>query len=495
MKRLVVGTMLCLVAFSPVAGQAPGGLRLSLADALMRVDSASEQVGLARAGVLRAKADLLRARSGLLPQINGAATYTRTLASQFAGFASSDSADTTPGPVNCTRYTPNPALPLSERLDALERGLDCSANGKGGIDFSELPFGQANTYNFALSGSQAVFNPRLGGQRRAASAGAAQAEVALDAARTQAVLEATQAYFDAQLADRLAQIADSALVQAERAYRDTELAREVGTAAEFDLLRAGVARDNQRPVVIQRRAQRTQAFLRLSQLLDLPSNQPLLLSTELGDTSTVPVPPFAAAVIAAQDLSVEGRAPVRQAVSQLAASEALLASARGGRLPSLTLSGTYAQIAFPKRVFGFGSFVNDASVSLRMDVPLFTGGRLRADLLSAEALRDESELRLRQAREQAARDVIDVRTMLEAAEASWSASQGTTEQARRAFAIAEVRYREGISTQTELSDARLLLQQAEANRAQAARDLQVARVRAALLRDLPFSMAPTAGGF
>ncbi|MBA2627885.1 MAG: TolC family protein, partial [Gemmatimonadales bacterium] len=65
---------------------------------------------------------------------------------------------------------------------------------------------------------------------------------------------------------------------------------------------------------------------------------------------------------------------------------------------------------------------------------------------------------------------------------------GTVEQAQRAYAIAEVRYREGISTQTELGDARLLLQQALANRAQAARDLQVARVRMTLLPDLPFAI-------
>ncbi len=56
-----------------------------------------------------------------------------------------------------------------------------------------------------------------------------------------------------------------------------------------------------------------------------------------------------------------------------------------------------------------------------------------------------------------------------------------------AYEIAELRYREGLSTQLELSDARLLLQQAQANRAQAARDVQVARVRLALLPDLPLT--------
>ena len=76
-----------------------------------------------------------------------------------------------------------------------------------------------------------------------------------------------------------------------------------------------------------------------------------------------------------------------------------------------------------------------------------------------------------------------------AARATWEASAGTIQQATRAFQIAEVRFREGVSTQLELSDSRLLLQQSQANRAQAARDLQVARARMALLPDLPL------GGF
>ena len=70
---------------------------------------------------------------------------------------------------------------------------------------------------------------------------------------------------------------------------------------------------------------------------------------------------------------------------------------------------------------------------------------------------------------------------------TWEASAGTVQQAQRAYEIAEIRYREGLSTQLELSDARLLLVQAQANRAQAGRDLQVARVHVALLPDLPLA--------
>ena len=79
-----------------------------------------------------------------------------------------------------------------------------------------------------------------------------------------------------------------------------------------------------------------------------------------------------------------------------------------------------------------------------------------------------------------------------ASQAAWEATAGTIQQAQRAYQIANVRFTNGVSTQLELSDARLSQQQAEANRMQAARDLQVARARVALLPNLPVS-APAGG--
>jgi outer membrane protein TolC len=84
-------------------------------------------------------------------------------------------------------------------------------------------------------------------------------------------------------------------------------------------------------------------------------------------------------------------------------------------------------------------------------------------------------------------DQASARQDLQSARAVWNSTAGSVEQAQRAYEIAELRYKEGISTQLELSDSRLLLEQAQANRAQAARDLQVARVKLALLPDLPLT--------
>ncbi len=99
---------------------------------------------------------------------------------------------------------------------------------------------------------------------------------------------------------------------------------------------------------------------------------------------------------------------------------------------------------------------------------------------------------MRIVRQTAQLDARDAVYRLMAAQATWTASVGTADLAARAYAIAEVRYKEGVSTQTELLDQRLALEQARANRAIAARDLQVARVRLALIRDLP-ATTPSGG--
>lgn len=491
MKRLTFVVMLSMVgAIRADAQQQP--VRLSLADALGRVEAASPTIGLARAGVSSAHADLLRTRSAFLPQLNGSASYTRTLASQYSAFASGSTSDTFPKPVNCNHFSPNPGLSVTSRLDSLEHGLDCAANGSA-FDLSSLPFGQKNNWTIGLTGSQSLLDPKMRGQMAAARAGEERATVELDAQRTQGMLDVAQAYLDAQLAGRLLEIADSTLAQAQRTFEQTRLERQVGNAAEFDQLRASVARDNQNPVVIHRRAQRDQAMLKLRQLLDYPASAQLILVTPLADTATGVPAALAPQFAGISDTSIAARAPVREAELSLKASDGSVSAAKAARLPTLSLSSAYANIDYPSNVFSFDKFLTDWTVGVRMDVPIFTGGRLQAGVLSAEAAREQSAMRVKQAQQQAQRDVQDVTLLLASAQAVWEAVKGTVDQATRAYSIAELRYRNGLSTLTEVGEARVQLGQAEANRAQAVRDFQMARIRVALLRDLPFG-APGAPG-
>jgi outer membrane protein len=494
MTRLPVLFLFLLVASSAGAGvglltaQQPQGRPLTLAQALDIAERKSETVGLARADLARAEGERRRARSGYLPQLSGSASYQRTIRSQFSALSSGSDTSTAPA-TTCSRFVPNSGLPIDQRLDSLESAVACASGADPFASFRNLPFGRENTYRFGLSFSQALFTGgQLGGQSQAAGAGVRSAGIGLTAARAQLLLDVTGAYYDAALADRLLSIAQATLEQADTTLSQTQLAREVGNLSEFDLLRARVTRDNQRPLVIQRRSDRDQAYYRLKQLLDVPLDQRLTLQTELGDTALVDSSRVLAVVERPGDTTTAVRAPVRQAGEGVTAQRGLLRVAQGQRWPQIALTSQFAELAFPGKVSPFGTdFVSDWSVSLGLQVPLFTGGRIGGEVAVARANVTQAELRLQQARELAEVDSRNAASVLEGARAGWEASAGTVEQAARAYSIAELRYREGISTQTELLDSRVQLEQAQATRARAARDLQVALMRMALLPALPLS--------
>jgi outer membrane protein TolC len=166
----------------------------------------------------------------------------------------------------------------------------------------------------------------------------------------------------------------------------------------------------------------------------------------------------------------------------------LLRAARAQRWPQISLTSDYAELGYPEDGSPLGTnYLSDWVVAVGVEVPLFTGGRIKGDVAVARADLEQAQLRLQQTRELAQLDARNTQLQLEAAVAAWQASAGTEEQADRAYQIAEIRYREGISTQTELNDLRIQVAQAQATRAQAARDLQVAKMRLALLPSLPLS--------
>jgi outer membrane protein TolC len=471
----------------------PAVRRLSLDEALDLAERGSESVGIARADVDRARGDRRRARSGYFPQLTGSASYQRALRSQFSVLEADDSASTEPAR-ECDRFVAQPGLSVEERLGALESSVECSSAANPFASLRNLPFGRENTYRLGLSATQNLFTGgRLGGLSQSADAGVRSAQLGLTSVQAQTLFDVTQAYYDATLGDRLVAIAEATLQQADTTLTQAQLAKNVGNQSEFELLRARVTRDNQRPVVIQRRADRDLAYIRLRQLLDVDLTQPLELTTALGDSTLVGAEKLAAIVPEQGDTAVERRVVVRQAVEAVTSQEGQLRVARSQRLPQLTLSSDFADLAYPSSGSPVGTdYISDWSVSVALTLPLFTGGRIKGEVESARANVEQAELRLKQTRERAQLDARTAQLQLDAAAVAWEASAGTEEQAARAYQIAELRYREGISTQTELNDIRIQLAQAQSTRARAARDLQLARIRLALLPALPLASASAA---
>lgn len=448
---------------------------LTLEQVLQLAEPRSESIEIARTGVTRAEAQQSRARSGLFPQLSLSAAYNRTLATEFA-----DLFNTGSSPSN-------------------------SGTGNGGSlsssTLNNLPFGRKNIWTATLTFSQNLYSGgRNGAQAAVAAVNRESAQLGVTTARGQLLLDVTQAYYDAVLSARLVSIAEATLQQADATLKQTQASYTAGTQPEFELLRARVNRDNQTPVVIRQRVNRDIALLRLKQLLELPASYNLQLADTLADQTLPPPPVFAsrvlpierqlsveqpAAVSLPSDLPEPTRTVVTQAQTTVMQREDSLKLTKAQRMPSVSLNSSYGRVDYPSAFFPTADFRTNWTVGASMTLPLLTGGRQAADEASARADLEQSRVQLRQTQELAALDTRSAIAELLAARAAWEATAGTVEQATRAYQIADVRYRSGVSTQLELADSRLLLEQAEANRAQAARDLQVARARVALLPDLP----------
>lgn len=486
---LLATLSLAMPPLHSLSAQAAAPRPLTLVEAIERVTGVSESVALARAGAQRARGQVGQARSALLPQVNSSLAWQKQLQNQFA---------------------------------AVSRRLGSGSSNGGGSDSSLTSnpitriFASEYNVNFGLTASQPLYTGgRAAATIRAATAARESAELGISAAQAQAQLEVTQAYYDAALSERLVTIAESTLVQSERALKQVQLTRSVGSASEFDLIRARVTRDNQRPGWLQARTQRDVAMMRLKQLLDLPTDQLLVLVDSVAD---VPLPTVAAAAtsvtsvqvnpaevltlddrvrgevaarLATTDTAARARVAVRQAAKGVDAAQQQLRATKAQRLPSIGLQTNYQRFAYPINILpkSLGDFFPNWTVGIGLSYPIFSGGRLRGEITAAEAGVAEARQRLKLAEEGATLDARLATLQLTEAEAAWFASVGTAEQAQRAYDIAEVRFREGISTQLELSEIRVQLQQALANRARAARDLQVARKRLQLLPYLPLGSA------
>lgn len=456
--RLLVAAGL-LVVVMPLAAQepavtarlAPGDtLQLTLGDALRRAQPASEQIAIFERQLTRARANKTTATSSLLPQVTLTPAYTNIIETPFRQFFAVDD------------------------------------NGS-----SENPFTARNTWQIGGNVAWTPINFAAYSQVQGASRGIDLARLQLSQQEAFTLLTVAASYYNAILADQLLTIRLATLEQAERTYKEIRLGYEVGTQSEFDALRARVARDNQVPAVTQARAQRAINFTQLKQLLDLPLDRELDLTTSLDEVTATPtLPDTLVQRLGAADTAADLRNVVQQAEVGVQQARAFYDAAGRQWLPTVTGFLNYNQAGFGSSFWpSSGGWFDDVNAGFALNFPIFTGGRILGQRRAARADLEIAEQGLKLTREQAALDNVSVTARLQEAEDNAQATQAVVEQAQRAYEIAELRFREGLSTQTELQDVRIQLEEARANRASSFRDLQVARLRLVLLPYLPLGTA------
>lgn len=483
MRRPLVALAALMALPAALAAQAaptsaPAPMRLTLPEAVRRALD-GEEVRLARAAIEQARGQVVTARADALPQIRTQLSYQRTFASPF------ESSGTGPviGP-----FAPDTTLPVDQRVRYLENNYDSTLiRGIDGL-FGNLPFGRENTWVGGVTVSQLLFQ---GGKVGAGLSGArAFADVAgaqLDETTQDVINRTRRAYLDALYAMRVVTIAEDGRRLAEEQLRRVELNQRVGSAAEYDLLRARVEVSNQDPQVIAARNGRDLAFTALRWLVNVPTETPLELdpgALTLAD-SLIEVD----TVVLAE--AVASRRLLDAAESTVDLRRHAVRFYQGDYWPQFRFNLYLGAQAYPS---GFTPvrerWTRDWYASFTVSWPLFEGMRTRGQVQQAQAELDRARLQLAQTREAVQLEVEQARLELFRARSLLDARRQTVTQASQAHRLAGVRYANGISTQLEVSDARLAMQQAELNEASATRDylVAIANMERALGRPLPLRM-------
>jgi outer membrane protein len=455
-----------LVASSAAAGQAgrTDSVPLSLAGAVNRALSNSEEIRLARSQVDLAETQVRSAKADAYPQLSANLGYTRTFASAFSGGGGFTLPDS-------LKFDPDSTAAIPDRVKYLEEHTATAGLGGLGALFGNLPFGQANTYTATLSGSTPLYSGgRLGSARRVATDFLSAAQFQLQEQTADIALQVRSAYYRARLAQELAVISQSSVEQAQRFLASERLRQESGVASELDVLRAEVSLANLQPQLVSAQNSAEVATLDLKRLTDIPLTQPVRLTTALD------VPP----AVATAD-SVPGTAALAQRATiaaeerQVRIREEQVRIARSRYLPSVNLVVNYGKQLFPTTLLGFNQdWRTDFTAGFQVSVPIFNGNRTAADVAQAQVTLNQERLRLTQLRENVQVEYERARGERERARVSIQARQRTVEQAQRVYDLTVLRYEQGLASQLEVSDARLSLLQARTNLAQAVSDFQIA---------------------
>ncbi len=271
------------------------------------------------------------------------------------------------------------------------------------------------------------------------------ADAQIRTARLDAAFATAEAYYRVQAARE-----GLATIESEREFRSRDLARiedllEIGEATQLEQLRAFSALAAVDPEVARRQGQVTIAEMRLRQLLDLPSDEPLELEPS---SATLPEPPAIAVLVAA----AAGRPEIEDLMHQEGAYRVQQKITHADGLPRIDLNGYWGREV--RLVTNFSDpLYSSWAAALELSWPFFDGGRRRGQIEQFESQRRQVALR-RAELEAAIRLETDEAWTNYATALSRAASAETFAQAaQEAERVARATYEEGVATQTDLLDA------------------------------------------
>lgn len=305
--------------------------------------------------------------------------------------------------------------------------------------------------NFSVGASLSYELDLWGRVRRVVEAADAQALAAQDDRDGVILLLSSQVasnYWQLRGLDTELAILRGALAARREAQDLVEARFNAGLSNELDVSRARIERANAEADLHEVQRQRNAVEHALATLVGASPSAPLL---ETAAGARLPQPPSIPVGLPA---SLVGQRPdLAASVAQLKAANAQVGVAEGAFYPSLSLTSNFGYASEHLRDLASGGARQFSFGPLALSLPVFDGGRNRANLALSKARYEEAVANHQTRLLTALREVEDALSDMQQRQQQGEVQAQSQQAAARALLVAQARYERGVSTYLDVTDA------------------------------------------
>jgi len=249
------------------------------------------------------------------------------------------------------------------------------------------------------------------------------------------------------------QASQSRVDLAQALYDQAADRQKEGVSTSIDTLRANVELQNEKQRLIQAQTSRETSLFALSRLLNLDPRQAIELGDSLSFFET-PQPDVEMSI----EQALAARYEWKSLQEQIRAAENEKRAASASRLPSLNFNGNWAELG----TYPYGS-IPTYSYAGTVSVPLFTGGRIRAQIVRADLDIQRLHQQQMDLRNEIAQDVKTALINLDSARSEVSVANLGVQLSKEEVDQARDRFNAGVADNIEVIQAQDSLARANDN--------------------------------
>jgi len=356
-----------------------------------------------------------------------------------------------------------------------ERPVIFFRNEAASPKLNEVRFGGRFAFDGIISADYPLLNPGIQSGIRSAGIDREIEKHKVKNTEEQLALDITRHYLAIQMNREQGRLLEQSLDRNEQALKDSRALFLQGKNLKTDTLSNYIVVQNLKASISMLENNSYILILQLKQMMGVDEGVSLLLTEN-----------FFGAVeedmgLAASDgisLALNNRSDIRIQNLEIDRAKEKIKSEKSIFLPALRAVAQY-QVQNQADNFPFGKFgfPGTSFVGVRLSIPVYSGNRQRYKSQQAKLSVEQSELALEELRNSVSTELVSLQSALQEAVNQWHIRQQNVQAAEINFRMMNDRYRHGLGSRLELTDAELALTAAKLENLKAIYSIRITRLQ------------------